>query len=109
MKNTEINKEAETKKAIETSLISNLVIAAVFFVSFALPALLSEEGLNFHLNDCFYTEGLFERTGFGFIRAYLFELPFAIGRWCGNIGMLPFVLLFVIFAIYEVCKIRKEK
>lgn len=107
MENTEIMKETKSKKALKTSIIGNLSLAFIFFASFTLPAL--REGLYFNLNSCFYTDGLFERSGFEFFREYIFELPFALGRWCGNIGMIPFVLFFVIISIYEICKYRKNK
>lgn len=73
---------------------------------------------NFHLSspwgwkELFYTPGLWEMSGVKFWLAFLFELPFALGRAIG--GFFPFVLLIIVvcyayFSLQTLYWYRKEK
>ncbi len=73
---------------------------------------------NFHLSsltdwkELFYTPGLWELSGAKFCLAFLFELPFALGRAIG--GFFPLVLLviticYAYFSLQTLYWYRKEK
>lgn len=81
--------------------------AFYIFILFTLPRLISKEGISFNFTNCFYTPGLFEKTGGNFIRAFLFELPIAFGRWICQSGMLPLLAVVLVLSIIEDMKNKK--
>ncbi len=72
------SKAARYRRSSELWLMLFLCYAALLLVSFMING-----GSDFpflHLQDLYYTPGLWEKTGFEFWRAFLFETPFALGR-----------------------------
>ncbi len=86
------------------SVCRSFDVAFFIFILFTVPALVSKGGISFNFVDCFYTNGLFEKQGIAFFRAFLFELPMAIVRWTGKTGMLPLVLIALICGIIDIRK-----
>ena len=99
----------ENKKTMKTTIYNTLKsFDTVFFIFFlfTVPALISKNGISFNFMNCFYTNGLFEKQGMDFVRAFLFELPIALVRWTGKTGMLPLLLIALVFGIIDVKKKR---
>lgn len=71
----------------------------LFFIIFTLPHLLSGAGFNWNFKDCFYTPNLFLRTGVEFWKGFLFEMPYAIGRWIGNTGFIPMIAFMILLEV----------
>lgn len=66
----------------------------------------------FHLKELYYTPGLWEKSGFDFWRAFMFETPFAMGRGFFGILFLCTALCCAYFgfkALYWYNKENKER
>lgn len=61
----------------------------------------------FHPQDLYYTPGLWQKTGFDFWRAFLFETPFALGRGFAWVLYLVIVLFFLYSTLKSVYMGRK--
>lgn len=66
------DREVRSKKKLD---VTNLLIL-IFYVLFFFNE--KDKSILFNLKNAFLTPHLFEKTGDGFIQAFLFELPFAI-------------------------------
>lgn len=111
MENIKIeNIKMENKESLKTgiyNLLGRFDTVLYIFVLFTLPRLISKEGISFNFTDCFYTNGLFEKSKASFISAFLFELPIAVARWIGKTGMLPLLLVALVLAIIDIRKNKK--
>lgn len=88
-------------------IISSFSSAILYFMIFSVPQMI-REGLNFNFNDCFYTPGLFDKTGIEFAKAYIFELPIAFLRWNANTGLLLVVAVTLVLSTIELVKKLKK-
>ena len=101
----------ENKKSLKSGIcnvLGRFDMVFYMFILFTVPRLMSKEGISFNFTNCFYTNGLFEKTGADFAGAFLFELPIAIARWIGNTGMLPLLAVALVLAIIDVKKNKKQ-
>lgn len=81
-------------------------MALMFFFLYTLPAILHFKKFNVDFRSCFYTPELFSKSGIVFLRAFVFELPFAVVRWTVNMGMIPLIGICLFGGI--ICLTRKR-
>lgn len=86
------------------NLLSRFSTVFYMFLFFTLPRLISKEPISFDFTSCFYTNGLFDKTGISFVKAFMFELPIAVARWIGKTGMLPLLAVALILTVIDVLK-----
>lgn len=93
--------KAARYRRIASYWISLALIYMVFFVSAAVSGAIDIEAM---LNpaELYYTPGLWQKEGLDFVRAFLFETPFALGR---GFFWLAFPLFFA-FCLYYILKTR---
>lgn len=83
-----------------TAVYALFLVGSLLNGSFSIDAFLNPQ-------DLYFTPGLWEKTGFDFIRAFLFETPFALGRGFFWVILLVIVVYFAYLAIRLIVLGRK--
>lgn len=91
--------KAERYKRESKNWLSVLISYSLLLFVFIQNGVLSIEKI-FNIKEAYYTPGLWDMTGRKFMRAFLFETPFALGR-----SVLP-LLYAVIVVIYLIMCIK---
>lgn len=100
--------KAERNKRISTMWFSLFCAYLPILVVFSMNGIFSLSTL-LHPKSLYYTPGLWEKTGADFVRAFLFETPFAMGRGFSGLIILVLILGYAYFGLKALYWYYQEK
>lgn len=101
----QVSKAGRYKRLSDMWLLSFLIYIPIFIALLASDSIQLDELL--HPKSLYYTEGLWDKTGFEFIGAFLFETPFALMRgffWL----LIPLLMVLYLFFAFKASRLYQK-